>query len=826
VWSGITQPHTLISDWTGAVRDAENDTTATNYLVSNYQTSADATNKYVDEAGDFMDGDLWVTDTNSVGSEIISNGTFTGSANWWETDTATYQANKLVINDSLSPTLTPTGNMTVVEGKTYTFSYNVAQTNMDVQVSVGGRTNKQYSHLGDFTWTFSAIEDTDPVINLTTTNGQSYFDDVTMKENTNGNLVVGRDGYVGGDLRVGGTVYGALDPSDLHSATSFVKKTGDTMTGSLSFDGGGSINDVATISGNAGGEIDLEKEITIGQQNLKLDAVNFDGGGQFVTNVTLGGGVDLSGGTNIAYTSFSATNSPTADNQIPAYNTNDSTWGFVEGGSAGTFTNISVGTSNYTEAVTFAYDPVYFDKSFTGSIFNLTLTNSPPASSTNSLTEVTVTDGTTSSNYNATLTLAFNGPAGTVTGAVYNLDFSRYATGTPIYVDDDSAYATGTPLYVESYTGTLTTNDFTGENVAWTSSGGVMNAYVDLSSYATGAPLYVYGETNTVEGGTDISVTQTGNIFNVAFSGTAGGTTTNIKTSAGSSYLYVTNGDSAEVTLHWDDSDALATNDASLSYLGADIASNELAWSTMPTGLQDGDDDTTYTASDFPGTNSLFDVLTIDNDANGLSATNFGSIGIADNLATQIAVAADGAVSNDQVVASTGWAMRQAADNGWSPWRSFALGGGYMTVQDVSSASVLDTLSEYSSFAGLVGVPLRNEQLDTLMLWPPSRPNDLMSNFVLRARFAVPAGCAQTTNNILLRIYGYLSDGSRDTHGDPALLSLTNDSEHINTYTVTNTVDNNEITWALILKRDGRSATGDNCSSNIYLIGFEYKWSN
>jgi hypothetical protein len=115
------------------------------------------------------------------------------------------------------------------------------------------------------------------------------------------------------------------------------------------------------------------------------------------------------------------------------------------------------------------------------------------------------------------------GPVGTATGTIYNVDFSMFATGTPLYVETGTGLVSiATSL---SNTGAVSgsLSLIGGSNVDVTQTDTVFNVAVDLSGYATGTPLYVYGETNSVEGGTSITVTQTGGVFNVAYSGAAGG---------------------------------------------------------------------------------------------------------------------------------------------------------------------------------------------------------------------------------------------------------------------------------------------------------------
>jgi hypothetical protein len=74
------------------------------------------------------------------------------------------------------------------------------------------------------------------------------------------------------------------------------------------------------------------------------------------------------------------------------------------------------------------------------------------------------------------------------------------------------------------------------------------------------------------------------------------------------------------------------------------------------------------------------------------------------------------------------------------------------------------------------------------------------------------------------RLLGYDADGNRGESGDYRAYAITNNAEHATQVIVTNSTDGNKMVWNLLLKRDGRSAQGDNCPSNIYLIGFEYKW--
>lgn len=89
-----------------------------------------------------FDGGMLIGDTNTVGSELTTNGTFTGNATGWTLGTGwAYSSNTVTKNADGTGTLTPTTPLSIVGGKLYRITFDIsARTVGSVTVTMGGVT--------------------------------------------------------------------------------------------------------------------------------------------------------------------------------------------------------------------------------------------------------------------------------------------------------------------------------------------------------------------------------------------------------------------------------------------------------------------------------------------------------------------------------------------------------------------------------------------------------------------------------------------------------------------------------------------------------------
>ncbi len=172
-------------------------------------------------------GDLLVTDKTSLGSELVTNGSFSGSATGWTLGSFTYWGSRIIKSaDGTSP-LTQT--LSITAGKYYyiTFDYFITNITTNLNVSLGGSSVEPIKTGAE---NYKAIIKTTTTGDLTfTTNNTGRvgkIDNVSVKEITGGDIkvpigkvLIGNDGGEDMEVSYGGTVglidTGKVNPSDL-----------------------------------------------------------------------------------------------------------------------------------------------------------------------------------------------------------------------------------------------------------------------------------------------------------------------------------------------------------------------------------------------------------------------------------------------------------------------------------------------------------------------------------------------------------------------------------------------------------------------------------
>jgi hypothetical protein len=147
-----------------------------------------------DDAGLTWDDTLKRQDIYSTtGSELLTNGTFTGNATGWTVPTGwSYSSNTVVHGSNGTGALTPsTALTTVLAGQLYQYSIDIsALTVGSVTLACGGVTQTAFSANGTYTGKFLATANTN--LTLTPTNTSRFtVDNVSLKRLSGGSLVTG-----------------------------------------------------------------------------------------------------------------------------------------------------------------------------------------------------------------------------------------------------------------------------------------------------------------------------------------------------------------------------------------------------------------------------------------------------------------------------------------------------------------------------------------------------------------------------------------------------------------------------------------------------------
>jgi len=229
-------------------------------------------------AGEFWRVTAANTNSDYLGTTVVSNGTFTGSGAGWATTNGVYTANTMQCPFGTTTTLTQSNRMSVLTGRIYRVTVDldvsVSGSSEGVLIALGGETNTWSSGLDrTITHEFLIRPDFDEGlrIEVTPTNDAVYLDDVTCQLVQEGDVRAANELYVADDMYVGGTnltdLVGVLGAGDLTDVTN---KTG-------------SISAVVNSSGPAPGIGPTTNELTnaILAVWANLDTDSTDDGGAY-----------------------------------------------------------------------------------------------------------------------------------------------------------------------------------------------------------------------------------------------------------------------------------------------------------------------------------------------------------------------------------------------------------------------------------------------------------------------------------------------------------------------------------------------------------------
>jgi len=224
---------------------------------------------------------LIVADTSSLGSELTTNGTFTGSAGGWALSTASFQSsgtysNTVRFDAGTTGSITPSNAIAHTLGNVYLMSYKlyVPAGTSAVSVAFGDVTNDVViaAAAQDVSFIHRTTSTNQPVYSLTvSTNSAAYLDDVSIKLITDGDIHSADDMYLAGKLYVNGI---EISPS------------GEVNDG-VSVGAG----DVDVYAGKTGTDIEIKSlvegaNITLTQTSSNITIAASGGGGGAGLNVT------------------------------------------------------------------------------------------------------------------------------------------------------------------------------------------------------------------------------------------------------------------------------------------------------------------------------------------------------------------------------------------------------------------------------------------------------------------------------------------------------------------------------------------------------------
>jgi hypothetical protein len=176
----------------------------------------------------------------TLGSEKITNGTFTGSATGWTVPAgSSYNTNAIrKTANGLDPLTQPIANMVtpLVLGELMTLTFVVSnRTSGGVIPSCGGVTLTTRSANGTYTETFRVVDPTDPIkFTPSATTSRYYLDTISLKATTDGDLTldgdltVYHDALIYGDTEMKGTTYwtdGGLPFGDMNASNNATATT-------------------------------------------------------------------------------------------------------------------------------------------------------------------------------------------------------------------------------------------------------------------------------------------------------------------------------------------------------------------------------------------------------------------------------------------------------------------------------------------------------------------------------------------------------------------------------------------------------------------------
>lgn len=147
--------------------------------------------------------ELWVNNSSLLGSELTTNGAFTATNGWIIVTNCQWNNSRIEMISANSGYITLNNTPAMVIGKSYRFSIAKGIGYATSVVSVGGE-SWSTNGIGTNAFTFRCKNASSNLVIWFYTTGSSadWFDDVTLKEITNGTAAIASD------LFVGGSVYG------------------------------------------------------------------------------------------------------------------------------------------------------------------------------------------------------------------------------------------------------------------------------------------------------------------------------------------------------------------------------------------------------------------------------------------------------------------------------------------------------------------------------------------------------------------------------------------------------------------------------------------
>ena len=238
-----------------------------NQVTANY-TNQNATNTSLQDQIDAVGTGTWslallsdgsrpanyleVVNTNYLGTDIVTNGTFTGSASNWSLTTFFYSGNRVVLNPSLTGSIEYTNTLVVTSKKLYQLTVGTTYAGAAVTASVGGVTSTWTSVDGATqTEYFFADNDSKIVISAGTGTNSLELDNITLKECPTGSIFVAQDVNAGNSVKARVGVY-APNITAISNNADIIK--GGTFSGPITNlygyygDGGGLTNITATTT--------------------------------------------------------------------------------------------------------------------------------------------------------------------------------------------------------------------------------------------------------------------------------------------------------------------------------------------------------------------------------------------------------------------------------------------------------------------------------------------------------------------------------------------------------------------------------------------------
>ncbi len=149
---------------------------------------------------------LNIANTNYLGGELVTNGTFTGSASNWSLSTFYYNGNRVILNPSLTGQIEYTNTMVITTNKMYELTVETTYADAAVTGTVGGVSYAWTSVNGEIHKEyFYAISNGKIILSASTGTNSLEIDNVTLKECSTGSLFVAQNVNAGNSVwaRVG-----------------------------------------------------------------------------------------------------------------------------------------------------------------------------------------------------------------------------------------------------------------------------------------------------------------------------------------------------------------------------------------------------------------------------------------------------------------------------------------------------------------------------------------------------------------------------------------------------------------------------------------------